>query len=201
MIGIVDYAAGNVYNVQKAFAHLGADTVLTADKQKLRDARAIVLPGVGSFDAAMKSLLEGDLVELLRDEVQKGKPFLGICLGQQLLMERSDEGGALPGLAILKGETKKLTTNCKIPHMGWNSLQMDENCPLFRGLNPGAYVYFVHSYSVVPADERCIAARCDYGQDIAAALWQDNVLATQFHPEKSASVGLKMLQNFTEGLR
>jgi glutamine amidotransferase len=198
MIAIIDYDAGNLKSVEKAFIHLGEEAVITRDKQQIRNADKVILPGVGSFGDAMSKLHHYQLVEVIKEVVEKETPFLGICLGLQLLFERSDECDGVEGLSILKGEILRIpeSKGLKIPHMGWNSLQINENAKLFQGLPEQAYVYFVHSYYLKARDENDVAATTQYSTLIHASVEKDNVFACQFHPEKSGEVGLKILKNF-----
>ncbi len=198
MVGIIDYDAGNLKSVEKAFVALGQQPVITRDKGQILAADRVVLPGVGSFGDAMKRLHQYGLTEVIRQVVEKGTPFLGICLGLQLLFERSAESEGVEGMGILKGEILRIPGNggLKIPHMGWNSLEVRPGGRLFDGIGNGAYVYFVHSYYLKAADESQVAASTEYGTHIHAAVEAGNVFACQFHPEKSGDVGLKILRNF-----
>jgi glutamine amidotransferase len=198
MIAIIDYDAGNLKSVEKAFVHLGEEAVITRDKQLIRRADKVILPGVGSFGDAMSKLHHYQLVEVIKEVVEKKTPFLGICLGLQLLFERSDECDGVEGLSILKGEILRIPEcdGLKIPHMGWNSLQIKENAKLFQGLPEHAYVYFVHSYYLKARDENDVAATTQYSTLIHASVEKDNIFACQFHPEKSGELGLKILKNF-----
>lgn len=203
MIGIIDYGMGNLHSVQKAFERVGAEAQLVTDAAGIEAADKIVLPGVGAFRDAISTLQEKKLVEPIRQSVKKGKWFLGICLGLQLLFEHSYEDGEYEGLGIIKGKVVQFDfngtkyQNLKIPHMGWNSLDLQSESPLYRGLAAESYTYFVHSYYVVPDDSNVIATTTNYGTDFVSSIRQDNVMATQFHPEKSQRVGLKILENFT----
>jgi glutamine amidotransferase len=198
MIGIIDYGMGNLYSVEKAFARLGYPAVVSANRKELERADAIVLPGVGAFADAISSLQRLELDELIRQEIQKGKPFLGICLGLQLLFERSEENGSWEGLGIFSGRVKKFPQGLKVPHMGWNNLKMTGNCPLFNGVPDGSRFYFVHSYYVEAENPDIVTAVADYGNTFTAAVGWNKVFALQFHPEKSSTLGLKILQNFGE---
>lgn len=198
MIAIIDYGVGNLYSVEKAFAQLGAEAVVTSDPTVIAGAGKVVLPGVGAFGDCMNNLQEYKLIEVIR-QVAKDRPFLGICLGLQLLFEGSEEDPGVPGLEILPGMVRKIVApELKIPHMGWNSLSFRGPSPLFAGLPPEAYVYFVHSYHAVPADPALITAVTDYGGGVTAAVGRANIQAVQFHPEKSGTVGLQILRNFKE---
>lgn len=198
MIAIIDYDAGNLKSVEKAFNHLGEEAIITRDKQQIRNADKVILPGVGSFGDAMSKLHHYQLVEVIKEVIEKKTPFLGICLGLQLLFERSDECDGVEGLSILRGEILRIPEcdGLKIPHMGWNSLQINENAKLFQGLPEQAYVYFVHSYYLKARDENDVAATTQYSTLIHASVEKDNVFACQFHPEKSGEVGLTILKNF-----
>jgi len=199
-IVIVDYGMANLRSVQKAFEKLGHAAVISADPQRLADATKVVLPGVGAFRDAIGRLREAGFVGPLTEHVRAGKPFLGICLGLQLLFDRSFEDGAYEGLGLIAGDVVRFANlpGLKVPHMGWNQLRFKPGCPLFRDLHDGDAVYFVHSYYAVPHDPVVVAAAADYPTPFAAAVWKDNILATQFHPEKSQKVGLTMLRNFAE---
>lgn len=200
MIAIIDYDAGNIKSVEKALQKLGQDVVITRDKEQIQQADKVVLPGVGAFGDAMHNLNEYGLVEVIHQVVEKEIPFLGICLGLQLLFERSDESEGVEGLGILKGEICKIPekTGLKIPHMGWNSLHLQQGGKLFEGIDEGAYVYFVHSYYLKAEDEKIVKAMTDYSTCIHASVERGNVFACQFHPEKSGDVGLRILKNFVE---
>lgn len=200
MIAIIDYEMGNLRSVQKAFAKVGHDATITGDPKVLQRADKIVLPGVGAFGDAIEALRRRELVEPIREAIRQGKPFLGICLGLQLLFETGYEGRQHAGLGILRGEVRRfeLPPEFKVPHMGWNQLQFRRPAPLLNGLSNGTYCYFVHSYYVVPAERGIIAAEADYGGPFCAMVWHENIMATQFHPEKSQADGLRMLQNFAE---
>lgn len=198
MIAIIDYDAGNLKSVEKALLALGEHPVVTRDRDRILSADKVILPGVGSFGDAMGRLNQYGLVEVIRQVADKGTPFLGICLGLQLLFERSDECDGVEGLGILKGEILKIPDceGLKIPHMGWNSLDIKPEARLFQGIESGAYVYFVHSYYLKAADESIVAASTEYSTHIHAAVESGNVFACQFHPEKSSDVGLGILKNF-----
>jgi glutamine amidotransferase len=201
MIAIIDYGMGNIHSVQKALALHGAATLITNKADEIRKCKKLVLPGVGAFADAMQELARQKLVSVIKEEIKKKKPFLGICLGMQLLFAKSQESKNTEGLKILSGEVKILNrqSGIKVPHMGWNRLSVKEAaCPLLKNINPEPYVYFCHSYYPQPVDEKIIGAWTHYGADFAALVWQDNVFGTQFHPEKSQEVGLLMLKNFVE---
>lgn len=198
MIAIIDYDAGNLRSVEKALLALGEHPVVTRDKETILSADKIILPGVGSFGDAMERLNQYGLADVIHQAVDRGIPFLGICLGLQLMFERSDESEGVEGLGLLKGEILKIPDQdgLKIPHMGWNSLEIKEGSRLFAGIEDGAHVYFVHSYYLKAADENVVAAFTDYSTRIHAAVECGNVFACQFHPEKSGDVGLRILENF-----
>ena len=200
MIAIIDYDAGNIKSVEKAISALGAEAVLTRDPQQILTAEKVILPGVGSFGDAMEKLHGYGLVDVIKKVVEQKKPFLGICLGLQLLFERSDESEGVEGLGILKGEIVRIpdAPEIKIPHIGWNSLKFPREGRLFQGLEEDSYVYFVHSYYLKAADESIVTATTDYSTRIHASVEKDNVFACQFHPEKSSDVGLTILKNFLE---
>ncbi|HJB87709.1 imidazole glycerol phosphate synthase subunit HisH [Mordavella massiliensis] len=200
MIAIIDYDAGNIRSVEKALKFLGQDVKITRDPEEILSAEKVILPGVGAFGDAMGKLKEYGLDQVIRKTAGKGTPFLGICLGLQLLFERSDEAPGVEGLGILKGEILRLPEKegYKIPHMGWNSLELIHNGRLFRDLPEDPYVYFVHSYYLKAADETIVKARTEYTTVIDASVEQGNVFACQFHPEKSSETGLKILKNFVE---
>ena len=198
MTAIIDYDAGNLKSVEKALQALGEETVITRDREEILAADRVILPGVGAFGDAMEKLHQYGLIEIIRQVVQKGTPFLGICLGLQLLFEESEESQGVPGLGILKGKIRRIpnTPGLKIPHMGWNSLTLRPETRLFSGLGEEPYVYFVHSYYLEAADPEIVAASADYGVVIHAAVETGNVFACQFHPEKSSDTGLQILKNF-----
>ncbi|MDO4522307.1 MAG: imidazole glycerol phosphate synthase subunit HisH [Eubacteriales bacterium] len=198
MIAIIDYDAGNLKSVEKALHFLGEKTLVTRDRQEILAADHVILPGVGAFGDAMKRLREYGLVEVIREVVAQGTPFLGICLGLQLLFESSDESPGVSGLGILPGRILRIPEDqgWKVPHIGWNSLHFDHPGRLFSGLEEGAYVYFVHSYYLRAAQEEMVTASAEYVVQIHASVERDNVFACQFHPEKSGEVGLHILKNF-----
>ena len=198
-IVIVDYGMANLRSVQKAFEAVGHAATISSDAQVIRQATKIVLPGVGAFQDAIAKLRETPFAEIISQHIQDGKTFLGICLGMQMLFTRSHEEGVFPGLNILAGDVVRFPTipRLKVPHMGWNTLNITRSdCPLFEGLPPEPAVYFVHGYYCEPTDNDLIAATTDYPTPFCSVLWRDNVFATQFHPEKSQDVGLRMLRNF-----
>jgi imidazole glycerol-phosphate synthase subunit HisH len=198
MIAIIDYGMGNLRSVQKGFEKVGRQAVVTSDPAEVRKAEKIVLPGVGAFEDAIAELKRKELVRPVLEAIDAGKPFLGICLGLQMLFEKSYENGVHEGLGVLKGDVVRfeLPEEFSIPHMGWNQLQIRRPAPALAGLAEGTYVYFVHSYYVVPKDAGVIATETDYGGEFCSSVWRDNIFATQFHPEKSQAEGLKMLRNF-----
>lgn len=200
MIAIIDYDAGNLKSVEKALILLGEEVVVSRDPQVILSADKVILPGVGAFGDAMEKLHKYHLVEVIREVVQNQTPFLGICLGLQLLFESSDEAPGVEGLGILPGKILRIpaTEGYKIPHMGWNSLKITEGSKLFKNIKDGAYVYFVHSYYLKASDENIVAASTEYCTHIHASVESGNVFACQFHPEKSSEVGLHILKNFAK---
>lgn len=199
MVAIIDYGVGNLRSVEKAFHFIGSEAAITSDKEKILNADRVVLPGVGAFADAMERLEQAGMVEVVKNVISSGKPFLGICLGMQLLFDYSEEGGEkVKGLGILKGSIKQLPRDMglKVPHMGWNSIKIDSGCPLFKGLPVNPYVYFVHSYYLTAEEKKDVIATTDYGIDFDVAVGPDRVFATQFHPEKSGDIGLQILKNF-----
>lgn len=198
MIAIIDYDAGNVKSVEKALQALNQEVVITNDKQTLLAADRVILPGVGAFGDAMEKLQAYGLVEVIHELVEMGKPFLGICLGLQLMFDESEESPGVKGLGLLKGKIVRFPqSDLKVPQIGWNSLDFPKESVLFRGINSGEYVYFVHSY-YLKAEEDIVAATTEYGVTVHAAVEKGNIFACQFHPEKSSGVGLKILKNFVE---
>ena len=205
MIAIIDYGMGNLRSVQKGFEKVGFDAVVTADPKVVLEAERIVLPGVGAFRDCMRNLEQAGFVEPILKVIRDGRPFLGICVGMQLLLTDSVEFGLYQGLNVIPGHVLRFPEGMvengeklKVPHMGWNQLAIRRPAPIFKGIEDGANVYFVHSYYEMPDDETAVAATCNYGVEFCAALWKDNVVATQFHPEKSQAIGLKILKNFGE---
>ncbi len=200
-ITIIDYGMGNLRSVQKAFEKSGARAIITQDPGRIGQAEKLVLPGVGAMAPAMQKLRELGLIDAIRDFVAKGKPFLGICLGFQLLFSRSTEGGAVPGLNLLAGTVERFAPGNKVPHMGWNTIRFSQdNCPLWKGLPSEAYVYFCHSYYVKPDKPQISASLTEYGVSFASSVWDKNVFGVQFHPEKSQDIGLRILKNFMENI-
>jgi len=203
VIAIVDYGMGNLRSVQKAFERVGSPAEIVSTPSKLRRANKIVLPGVGAFRDAIDHLQRQGLVRTLVDMIESGRPFLGICLGLQLLFDVSYEDGQYRGLGVLPGRVirfdfagRPAANGLKVPHMGWNQLSWSTQCPLFEQLESGQYFYFVHSFYVDPMDREVACGRCDYGVDFTAMVWRDNLFAMQFHPEKSQEAGLQMIRNF-----
>lgn len=199
-IAIIDYGMGNLRSVQKGFERVGHHAVVTNDPAVLAAADKVVLPGVGAFGDAIAELKRQQLVEPIKRAIDSGKPFLGICLGLQMLFDVGYEDGRHEGLGILRGEVVKFKVphEYKVPHMGWNQLTMRRRPPILEGLAEGAYVYFVHSYYVVPTDPGVIATETPYPENFVSSIWRDNLYATQFHPEKSQADGLRILKNFAE---
>ena len=200
MIAIIDYDAGNIRSVEKALLHLGQEVKITDNARDILSADKVVLPGVGAFGDAMDNLKRRGLDEVIRQVSERGTPFLGICLGLQLLFERSDEAPGVEGLGILPGEILKIPAKegLKIPHMGWNSLHLEHKGRLFQNVPEQSYVYFVHSYYLKAGEEETVKASTEYGVHIHASVEKGNVFACQFHPEKSSDVGLRILKNFVE---
>ena len=193
MINIIDYKSGNLKSISNGFKKIGADYQITDDKEIIANSDYLVLPGVGAFGSAMENLKPFE--EIIKEHVADDKPFLGICLGQQVLMGSSEESPGVEGLNLFKGHAEKLQEGVKIPHMGWNKLKVTNDSPILDGID-GEYFYFVHSYHVIPDDDEIIAGVCEYGGEIVASLSQNNLFSTQFHPEKSGKAGLKILKNF-----
>lgn len=196
LLYIIDYGSGNLRSVQKAFEHVGAHAEVGADVRRMRDARGLVLPGVGAFGPAMAEIEARGLAEPIRELVAGGVPFLGVCLGLQLLFERSEENPGVPGLGILKGDVRLLPPGMKVPHIGWNQVDFVQDCDLFDGIPDGTAFYFVHSYVVVPARPADVLTTTDYGVTFASGVALDNLAAFQFHPEKSSTLGLRLYENF-----
>jgi len=199
MIAVVDYGMGNLRSVAKALERVGADVSVTANHAVIEAAEGVVLPGVGAFGRCMENLLAAGLEQPVRRAAASGKPFLGVCVGMQILFEESDEFGPVRGLGILPGKVRRFVPRegaRKIPHMGWNTLKIEHRVPMLRGVADGAHVYFVHSYYVATADSSIVAATTTYGVPFTACVAHDNLFATQWHPEKSQRIGLKLLANF-----
>ncbi|MCK5130238.1 MAG: imidazole glycerol phosphate synthase subunit HisH [Clostridiales bacterium] len=199
MISIIDYGMGNLRSVQKAFEYLGYEAIITHDSNAIDNASHVVLPGVGAFQDAIKALVNRNLVSTIEKQIDAGKPFLGICLGMQLLFEKSYEHGEHKGLGIFNGEIVRfdLSSDYKVPHMGWNEIKIKQG-EIFDQDKDDQYVYFVHSYHVKTKDRNIVAATTEYGYEFVAAVCKDNIFATQFHPEKSGDTGLAMLKRFGE---
>lgn len=200
MISIIDYQMGNLRSVQKGFEKVGHAAAIVSKPNELAKAEKIVLPGVGAFRDAIHELQSRDLVEPIKEAIEAGKPVLGICLGLQLLFDVSYEDGEYAGLGVIPGKVTRfeLPTEFKVPHMGWNQARFIHRAPVFDGIDENAYFYFVHSYHVVPDDHDVVAIEAEYHRPFCAAIWRDNLFATQFHPEKSQTVGLRVLKNFAE---
>ena len=198
MVAIIDYGAGNLSSVKKALEYLGAECEITQDKDLIMSASHVILPGVGSFGDAMASMQERGLVEIIKTIATSGKPFLGICLGLQLLFESSEESDGVSGLGLLKGRIIEIpkADGLKVPHMGWNSVSVKQSDGIFKGIDEDSYFYFVHSYYLSGAEDDVVAGVTEYGVDIQCAVQKNNLCATQFHPEKSGKIGLKLLENF-----
>jgi glutamine amidotransferase len=200
VIALIDYGAGNLRSVHKALRYLEADVGLVTQPRAMKDARAVVLPGVGAFDDCLNALRKQELFQACREFIRSGRPFLGICVGYQALFEKSEEfHSCAAGLEIFQGKVVRFAARpgLKIPQIGWNQIQIVRpECPLFCGIPSGSYVYFVHSFFPQPADESIVATRTTYGETFASSIWKDNLFATQFHPEKSQNVGLQVLKNF-----
>lgn len=198
MVAIIDYGAGNLSSVKKALEYLGAECEITQDKDLIMSASHVILPGVGSFGDAMASMQERGLVEIIKTVATSGKPFLGICLGLQLLFESSEESDGVSGLGLLKGRIIEIpkADGLKVPHMGWNSVSVKQSDGIFKGIDEDSYFYFVHSYYLSGAEDDVVAGVTEYGVDIQCAVQKNNLCATQFHPEKSGKIGLKLLENF-----
>ena len=194
MITIIDYKSGNLKSISNGFKKIGVDYQITDDKEVIANSDYLVLPGVGAFGSAMENLKPFE--DIIKEHVADDKPFLGICLGQQVLMGASEESPGVEGLNLFKGHVEKLPSGVKIPHMGWNKLMIKNDSPILEGID-GKYFYFVHSYHVIPDDDEIIAGVCEYGSEVVASLSQNNLFSTQFHPEKSGKSGLKILKNFT----
>jgi glutamine amidotransferase len=203
MIVIMDYGRGNLWSVQNGFAQVGAQVQVSADPDVIARADGVVFPGVGAFRDCMHNLQARGLEPVLREVIGAGRPVLAICVGMQVLLTDSEEFGLSPGLGIIAGHVRRFpeayaaqTPRLKVPHMGWNQLYMRRSCPLLEGIPDGAFTYFVHSYYAVPTAPDVVVASTEYGLDFASVLWQDNLYATQFHPEKSQTYGLRLLRNF-----
>ena len=202
VLALIDYGSGNLRSVHKALLKVGAEVRVVQRPEEIRDARAVVLPGVGAFDDCIQALDRQGLLAASREFIRIGRPFLGICVGYQALFEESEEfNSCAAGMGVFQGRVVRFSQNngLKIPQIGWNQLEVVQpECPLFRGVPSGSYVYFVHSFFPQPVDASIVATRTTYGEAFASAVWRDNVFATQFHPEKSQKVGLQLLRNFVE---
>lgn len=201
MIAIVDYGMGNLRSVEKGFKKVGIDAVVTSSPRVIDDARAVVLPGVGAFRDCIKNLTDLSLTDSVIRSIQKGKPYLGICLGLQVLFSESEEFGTCKGLDIFRGRVVRFQIKEKVPHMGWNNVNIVKRPPIFPEIPDNSFFYFVHSFYVVTEDKDIIAATTDYGVTFTSLVWKDNIFATQFHPEKSQDLGLKVLTGFGEFVR
>ncbi len=197
MITVVDYGVGNLHSVAKALEKVGAQTRVTSDWRDVEKSDGVVLPGVGAFKDSMDAMHRSDLAKAITAYIAAGKPFLGVCLGLQMLFSESEEFEVTKGLGVFKGKVVKFAPGQKVPHMGWNQIQIKKNGnPLLKGIREGEYLYFVHSFYVAPEDKSIIAAQCSYGVDFTCMVWEKNVFGTQFHPEKSQTAGLKIYENF-----
>lgn len=196
MIAIVDYGMGNLLSVSKAMESVVSDVEVTSDPKVVRNASGVILPGVGAFADCILNLESLKLDEAIREFIQSGRPYLGICLGLQILFSYSDEGKRSDGLGIIKGGVKRLPSTVKVPHMGWNQICKKNPAPLFEGIADQSHFYFVHSYYVDPEDEDVIATTTDYGISFVSSVWSENIYGVQFHPEKSSRIGLQMLHDF-----
>ena len=201
-IVIVDYGMGNLRNVQRGFEKVGFEARVTRSKREIEKASGIVLPGVGAFKDCMVNLDRYGLVEIMLESIKKGKPYLGICLGLQILFSESEEFGLHKGLDVVRGKVVKFKPHpeYKVPHMGWNTVEMNKEVPLLKGVKDGDFFYFVHSFYVVPEDKEWVGTSTQYGTPFASSIWKGNIFATQFHPEKSQEKGLKILEAFAKSL-
>ena len=196
MIAIIDYGAGNLQSVKNALDYLKVKSVITSNANEIIKAKKVIFPGVGSFGDGIRALNELDLIDPIMKAIEDNKPFLGICLGMQVLFEKSEESPGVEGLGIFEGTVKKFKGNLKIPQIGWNQLKIQKESGLFEGVEDKSFFYFVHSYYVNPEDKDIVLATTDYGREFVSAIEKDNIFALQFHPEKSGEIGLKILENF-----
>jgi len=201
MIAIVDYGMGNLRSVEKGFKKVGVEALVTSEPRVVENADAIVLPGVGAFKDCIRNLSDLSLTEAVVTSINKGKPFLGICLGLQVLFSESEEFGTCKGLDIFRGKVVRFKEGLKVPHMGWNTVRIVNRPPILSDIEDDSFFYFVHSFYVVPEDKEIIATTTDYGTTFTSMVWKDNVFATQFHPEKSQGLGLKILKGFGDFVR
>jgi imidazole glycerol-phosphate synthase subunit HisH len=201
-IVIIDYGMGNLRNVQKGFEKIGFEAELTRSKKEIEKASAIVLPGVGAFKDCMENLEKYGLIEPLLRSIEKGKPYLGICLGLQILYSESEEFGSHKGLDLIKGKVVRFRPDPehKVPHMGWNTIEKEKEVPMLQGVESGDFFYFVHSYYVIPEEAKWISTFTTYGKPFVSSIWKENLFATQFHPEKSQQKGLRVLENFARSI-
>jgi len=201
-IVIIDYGMGNLRNVQRGFERIGLEAKLTRNKKEIQRASAIVLPGVGAFKDCMINLEKYGMVESLLRSIEKGKPYLGICLGLQILFSESEEFGSHKGLDLIKGRVVRFKPDPehKVPHMGWNTVEIEREVPMFQGIESGDFFYFVHSYYVISEEKQWISTFTTYGKRFVSSIWKENIFATQFHPEKSQHKGLKILENFVKSI-
>ncbi|MDQ7787715.1 MAG: imidazole glycerol phosphate synthase subunit HisH [Thermodesulfovibrionales bacterium] len=201
MIAIVDYGMGNLRSVEKGFQKVGVDAQVVSDAKSIENARAVVLPGVGAFRDCMRNLDALSLIEPIAKSIASGKPYLGICLGLQILFTESEEFGNFKGLDILPGKVVRFRIDLKVPHMGWNTVSLLKRPPIFENILDNSYFYFVHSYFVAPAEPAVIAGMTEYGINFTSMIWKENIVATQFHPEKSQETGLRILRNFGDWVK
>ncbi|HEU5459606.1 MAG TPA: imidazole glycerol phosphate synthase subunit HisH [Pyrinomonadaceae bacterium] len=200
-VAIIDYGVGNLRSVEKAFAATGCEAIVTADENELRNAQRLVLPGVGAFAACMNALTERGFDQLVLEKAREGTPLLGVCVGMQLLFDKSDEFGATSGLGLLRGRVRRFENDLVVPHVGWNRIYQKQQHALFDGVADGSFCYFVHSFYCEPADETVIAGETEYGSRYSSVVAHRNICGVQFHPEKSQDVGLRMLKNFGQDFR
>ncbi len=196
MIAIINYGMGNLRSVQKAIEKVGGKAIITSDPEVVNKADKVVLPGVGAFSDAIENLKSNNLIEVIKETIDTGKPFLGICLGLHLLFTESEEDGLHQGLDIIKGRVVRFSDEVKVPHMGWNQIKIEKDSLIYKDVPDNSYFYFVHSYYPVPEDKSVIATITDYGIEFVSSVLKDNIFAAQFHPEKSSDLGLKILENF-----